>query len=242
LSPGELLIFYFAPDTLSEQDDDYVLYRKVNHGDPELIARNLTRVPGLPFFRYMAISEPAGGLRLDSIPDNQLPLRHTARRHGSPADSASSARTDSIRGVRVSLRSVGTNVDGYTPEVQATRMVRFPNSGLAALQTCGGSPLSGIAPVAVFEVVDGQPQIRITWPQAIDEAGGEEDVVRYVLWKRVGAVAWGDPFRSIPAGAANYTTVDGDIESGQAIQYALAAQDCTPALSGLSTSAFVLVP
>jgi hypothetical protein len=83
----------------------------------------------------------------------------------------------------------------------------------------------------------------LAWPPAIDEAGGEGDVVRYVLWKRdLGLSDWGDPFLAIPAGAPTYTYEDAAVESGAAYQYALTAQDCTPTLSARVTSPLVAMP
>lgn len=243
--PGaaELMVYYFVQDSTSANAEDHALYRQVNNGAAELIARNLRRVAGQPFFRYMRIRDAAGqGMILDSVPANQLPLIHSHRLHGSAGDTASSARADSIRGVRVTLGSVGLTMEGRDSEVEASRVVRFPNAGLNELSTCGGEPILGVVPTAVASVVDGSPQVRITWPPAVDEAGGEQDVVRYVVWRRNPPGAWGDPLRSIPAGQAGYLTVDTDVISGQSLQYALGAQDCTPALSAPTVSGTVIVP
>lgn len=243
MSPAELLIYFFAPD-LDGEAGDHILFRQVNGGAPEVIARDLRRVAGQPFFRYMAIREtPGSPVQLDSVPDNELPVVHSSPLHGVAADSAASARADSIRGVRVTARSVRAATGGQEVEIPVTRLIPFPNAGLQTLRTCGSEPILGTAFTATLQIVDGLPLIRLDWDAAVDETEGERDVVRYVLWKRNALeVVWGDPFRSLPAGEATYFTTDGDLESGQSYQFRLAAQDCTPTLSGAVESATVAIP
>ena len=64
--PAETLIFFFDPDDDTDRDDDYALYRQVNAEEPQLVAKNLLRVEGEPFFRYMKESD----FGVDSIPDD----------------------------------------------------------------------------------------------------------------------------------------------------------------------------
>ena len=85
--------------------------------------------------------------------------------------------------------------------------------------------------------------MNLSWGRAVDEGGGENDVTRYVIWRRPTAVAdWGDPYLSIPGGQSSYTYQDQAVSSGDQLIYALAAQDCTPLLSGIATSSAVNVP
>jgi len=85
--------------------------------------------------------------------------------------------------------------------------------------------------------------VQLTWSPATDEAGGEADVARYVLWRReVGNTGWGDPYIAVPAGQPGYSYQDAAVESGKAYEFALAAQDCTPSLSTLAQSAPVVIP
>jgi len=244
ISPAELIIFYFAPDPASDTADDHILYRQVNGGEPEVVARGIRRIDDQPFFRYLVLRDSTGvGLRLDSIPDDALPIFHFATIHGTAADTANSAVADSIRGVRVSFRSVATGPDGVVRDVAASRVIGFPNAGLAPLRVCGSEPLLGTTLSATVEEVEEKFRVALTWNAAVDETGGERDVVRYVIWRRPGGLGpWGDPYRSIPAGQANYSTVDEDVASGFSYQYALAAQDCTPSLSSLAQSAVINIP
>ena len=108
----------------------------------------------------------------------------------------------------------------------------LPNSGIARLQSCGAVPLLGTALVAVSGGWVGAETIDLTWLAALDETGGEQDVLRYVIWRRLaGAPSWGDPYRSIPAGNANYLFSDSSVQVGETWEYQISAQDCTPSIS-----------
>ena len=103
---AELIIYFFEPDPTTARLDDYVLRRQVNDAAPEVLARNLMKQGSTPFFRYFGKRRYTSQVsELDSVPDSDLPLFHSAEIHGSIADTAASARGDSIRAVRVSFRS-----------------------------------------------------------------------------------------------------------------------------------------
>jgi hypothetical protein len=124
-----------------------------------------------------------------------------------------------------------------------TRLVRLPNAGLAVKLTCGDMPLFGSALVATPGTAGGAPIVSLSWGAATDETGGEKDVVRYVVWRRLQADPdWGDPYLSIPAGNPTYVYSDASLTSGETYVYAVAAQDCTPSLSPLSISNVVVIP
>jgi hypothetical protein len=54
---------------------------------------------------------------------------------------------------------------------------------------------------------------------------------------------FGDPISSIPGRlAATYSYVDNAVVQGQTYVYGIAAQDCTPALSAVVSSAAVTIP
>lgn len=243
-SPGELLMFFFRPDSSTTRDDDFVLFRKINGQAPELLAKNLLKDPGAPFFRYLirrnfSSANPA----LDSIADDDLPLIHLAARHGSPGDTGRSALADSVRAVRISFGATNGLEGEYEHTSSLTRVVRFPNAGLALIRTCGDEPLlsTGLSAVQVV-TADGRPAVELNWSPSVDESAGERDVVRYVVWRRPGgAPDWGEPLLSVPAGQPAYLYEDSAMAPGT-YQYAVAAQDCTPTLSSLVTSVTVLVP
>jgi prepilin-type N-terminal cleavage/methylation domain-containing protein len=244
-SPAELLIFYFTPDATTARTDDYILYRQVNNQAPSMVARNLLQTPGVSFFQYYRLRTPNNAAAFIAlVPSGELPLRHTVNLHMSPADTAVAARIDSLRGVQISF----TATNGLTGTAERrgalTRLVRLPNAGFASRRTCGDEPILGGALAAVPVVLGtGDPAIRLTWNAAVDETGGERDVVRYVLWRRLlGETVWGDPYRSVPAGSANYTWDDQSVVTGQSYEYALAAQDCTPSQSAMAMAGPVVAP
>lgn len=244
ISPGELIIFFLRPDSSTTRTDDYVLFRKVNNQEPELLARNLLQHGDAPFFRYLTRRNfPSAAPALDSIPDDDLPIIHLAHRHGSAADTGRSALADSVRAVRISFGATNGLEGDYERTAEMTRVVRLPNAGLSLIRTCGDEPLLSSALGAVNTVTsDGRPAVALTWTPSVDEAAGERDVVRYVVWRRAGGVPdWGEPYLSIPAGQASYLFEDSAVEPGS-YQYAIAAQDCTPTLSSLVTSVTVVVP
>jgi hypothetical protein len=86
--------------------------------------------------------------------------------------------------------------------------------------------------------------VDLAWNAATDETGGEKDVQRYVIWRRLNTeLAFGDPYLSIPpAGLATYGHTDRDVVSGSTYIYGLAAQDCTPLTSTRVESFQVNIP
>jgi prepilin-type N-terminal cleavage/methylation domain-containing protein len=248
VSNAETIIFYFTLDTSTTRTDDYLLYRQVNNQPPEVVSRNLLRTAGTPWFTYTSlVSPPSATAYIATVPAGNLPLKHSVKLHISPADTGVAARVDSLRGVKITL----TATNGLTgPEERKrtiSRTIRLPNAGLVNRANCGDEPFSGIVltPTPTVVVATGERQVRLNWNPASDEFGGEKDVVRYVLWRRRPAdpaFTDLDPYVSIPAGVASYVYFDEDAVAGDVFYYAIAAQDCTPSLSSLTTVGPVNVP
>lgn len=244
-SPAEVILFYMTPDTNTARTDDFRLMRRVNTAPPATVARNLLRDGTAPFFSYERLADDGTGAKaLMPVPDSLVPIHHSAVIHLSPADTGRSALADSIRAVRVRLRAIRGPLGSEDDAVSLDRLIPLPNAGFGMLATCGSAPLLGTGlGVVAGTLGSGEPVVNLTWSPAVDEAGGEADVVRYVIWRReAGTPGWGDPFRAIPAGAPSYSYQDAAVTPGTAYQYALAAQDCTPTLSSLATSPVVVVP
>jgi hypothetical protein len=245
-SMTELIIYFFEPDVTTARADDYVLKRQVNDALPEVLARNLLKQGSTPFFRYFGERRYTSQIpELDSIPDGDLPVFHSAVLHGSTANTATSARGDSIRAVRVSFRSTNGRPGADEWFADLSRVIDLPSAGFGIVMTCGDEPILG-SPLTV-QVVSPDPLeppiVRLAWLPATDESVGEKDVIRYVLYRRPvpNTGDWGDPFLSIPAGAASYTYEDATVQVGSTYQYAHAAQDCTPSLSPLSQAQQITV-
>lgn len=241
-SPAELLVFYFAADTTTARADDYVLYRQVNDAAPEEVARNLLRSNGRAFFQYLRLKASADSLVVDSVRASSLPLTHRASIHAAPGDTGSFATIDSVRAVRIDVASTNGETGDAERRQDLAYTVWMRNLGQAPQTMCGSAPIFGSAVTATAATQDGKPVIEVQWSAATDESGGEKDIIRYVVWRRVVGGSDGDPFLSIPAGLSLYTYDDATVQSGTSYVYSVAAQDCTPAISSIVESSAVTVP
>jgi prepilin-type N-terminal cleavage/methylation domain-containing protein len=250
-SPAETIIWYFAPDTSTTVTDDYVLLRQVNNQSPEAVVRNIIRTPGLNFFRYYYRRTPAigvAGAALDTVPAAWMPLAHTQAMHGSPGDTAAAARIDSLAMVEASFTVTNGLSGADRVSHPISFMVPMPNVGTKKVTSCGDTPLFGSAVVAswLIDVTTSPPDttMLLRWSPSVDEAGGERDVQSYVIWRRLaGATTWDDPIASVPAGPVAPSFADETVRPGApGYQYGVAAQDCTPRLSAMSTVTAPLTP
>jgi hypothetical protein len=250
-SPAETITWFFRLDSATSDPNDYVLFRQVNDGTPETVTRNVYRTAGVAFFRYYYKRVPLSGLlasSLDSVPTSWMPIRHSQAIHGSVADTGVAARIDSLAAVQISF----TITNGLSGTAQKTRavsyMVPMPNIGIKKATSCGDAPILGTALTANWQIDNSvsppDTLMRLTWNQAVDEVGGERDVVRYVIWRRpAGASTWGEPIASVAAGPASPSWADESAVVGPpGYQYALAAQDCTPTLSTTAVATAPLSP
>jgi len=236
-SGAETFIFQFAPDTSTARSDDYFLLRQVNRGAPAVVARNILRTPGQPFFEYLYPQTAANGTISIQKYSNVI-LTHAAATHGSQPDL--NAAIDSVRGVRVNLTATDGTVGARERTRAVSRTILLPNAGVAPLESCGETPQLGTALSATPSAAGLPPEVALRWNASTDETAGEKDVLRYVIWKRKAGDPWGPPELSIPAGVATYSYVDTQVSSGQSYDYALAAQDCTPLISTQSTVSVTL--
>jgi hypothetical protein len=207
--------------------------------------RNVLAPTSGNFFRYWYLNEPAGGGNptVDTLPAAWGALRHSASLHGQLPDTGVVARIDLLRSVEVRYR-VTNGRSGADERVRSTSaLLAMPNAGVKKLSSCGDGPIFGQLVTAVWDPLLDPPAIVVSWNSSVDEASGEQDVIRYVIWRRVGGVGdWGDPISSNPSGAPPYSFADPDVASLKSYQYGVSAQDCTPALSAKSLSNLVLVP
>src|SRR5690606_23467426 len=125
-------------------------------------------------------------------------------------DTGIAARIDSVRAVQVAFAITNGRSGADERITQVRRLFRLPNAGLASRRTCGDAPLFGSAlTTQLVTLPGGASAVELSWPAGTDETGGEGDVIRYVLWRRVvGAAQWGDPYLSVPAGNASYLYQD----------------------------------
>jgi prepilin-type N-terminal cleavage/methylation domain-containing protein len=240
-SNAETITFWFVSDSTTARVDDFILYRRVNNLNPELVSRNLLQTTGVPFFQYYWLSTVAGTLTLTQVANATLPWQHTVPVHLALSDTGPVSRIDSVRAVQVNF-TVTNGLSGAAERQRAmSRYMRLPNVGLANKKTCGDEPILGAALTATPNPLGG---VNLVWNAAVDEVGGEKDVQRYVIWRRLTSeLAFGDPYLSIPpAGQPNYLYTDTDVVSGSTYIYGLAAQDCTPLTSSRVESFQVTAP
>jgi prepilin-type N-terminal cleavage/methylation domain-containing protein len=242
LSPAETIVYYFELDTSTTRSDDFHLMRQVNNNAPDEVARNFLPYPGKPFFDWLR-TDDAGNLQV--IAAASLPMRHANPIHGSLSDTSMGAtgskvpNIDSIRAVRVSVRAT----NGLTGSRELLRdlvtTVRIPNAGLTKQRSCGDVPIftSAVGVALAPGSSPTAPKLRIGWVRATDEATGEKDVERYLIYRRTAAGAFDDALVQVPAGQVNYTYDDPTVVSGETYVYGVTALDCTPLESSRSTSA-----
>jgi len=178
-----------------------------------------------------------------------MPVRNVVAINGSPGDTGAAAHSDSLRVVEINY-TVSNGLQG-TP--RRTRSITFsvpmPNTSTKKVSTCGAAPIppTGLLLSWTIDSAGGVPVdtvMSVRWGQSTDEAAGEKDVLKYVIWRRnVGATTWGDPIASVPSGFATPSYTDQTATPGApGYQYAVAAQDCTPSLSTQLTGSAPLTP
>jgi prepilin-type N-terminal cleavage/methylation domain-containing protein len=247
IGEAETVIFFFATDSLDEESGTYALMRQSNAGAAERVAGGLKPIEGTPFFRYWydpARYDPTA-TAIELVPAAWLPLAKTVPVRGAPPDTGVSptTRIDQLRVVEVAY--LGARRSDGTREPVRFR-IPLPNvAAERAVRACGRPPLPPSAPTAVWNA--DSAAVLLSWPKAVDDGGGEDDALRYVLWRRIaGSGIWRAPLATIgvDAAALAYSYRDGGVESGfgHNYQYVLAVQDCTPNLSTLSGVTGVIVP
>lgn len=245
-SHAETISYYMQPDSSSTYTNEYALWRRVNARPPRLVARGLVYngVNDTIFHYYK--TDTIGNLV--EISPAALPLIHTAPIHGTQTDTGKSALTDSIRQVRVAFTSVfhDKRTQQNTTRRQ-TLTIHLMNAGLLHHSTCGQSPIEPTAVTATATAANGttvpHTYVTIGWTKSIDEGGGEKDVERYAIYRRLSSVSsFDEPFASIPASLSTYSFVDTDVTAGQTWVYAVASQDCTPATSAAASATAVTIP
>ncbi len=239
-SRAETISYWVTADSASGRSDQYVLWRRVNNGAPRLVAKNIILESGHPLFTYFRPG-PTGSL--DSIPVAKLPIFHSAAIHASPADTGTSAWTDSIRVVRI--RISGLYDDPVKGDIIRTveSSSKLINSGMVGATTCGDPPLPPDNPVATYDTSVLPAKITIEWDASIDQDNGEKDVERYKIFRKsTSASTWDpEPIASVAAGGTHFSIDDSELQPG-GWQYAIVAQDCSPSDSPNATTNTVTVP
>jgi type II secretory pathway pseudopilin PulG len=232
LSMAETVSYWASVDSTSGQPDHYVVFRRVNDGPVNVVARGIRVPAGQAMFQYRRV-KPNGSI--DSITTATLPIYWNS----------TSGLADSIRTVTMSVRGV---VKGYdlqnkakTWERNVSMQTNMPNIGLAQRNSCGDIPLNPGVPTAtiVLDPFGATERIRVTFGKSNDEASGEKDVERYAIFRREAGMAWDEPIAVLGKSGGPYLWEDFDIQPGLNFEYGVAAQDCSPANSTILGSSAV---
>ena len=240
-SPAETISYWVSPDSSTALANDYILWRRENQAAPVVVAKGIMLSAGASIFSY--VKADTGGA-VAQVAAGALPLYHIAKIHGSPSDTGAFATIDSIRVVNISL--TGSYFDprkGLQVQTVATS-VRVANSGLVSRTTCGETPIFGrTITVTTGGASPATPWVTLAFAAAVDEVGGERDIEQYAIFRRVvGAAAFDEPIASFSGGLANYTFTDVNVAHGDQWVYGVAAVDCSPAMSPVSSTTTVTVP
>lgn len=229
MSLAETVSYWVSADSSQPPASNlHVLWRRVNDGPISVVATGIRIAGSQPFFKYNRV-RPSGAI--DSIPTSSLPIYWNAT--GSIADS--------IRTVSITVNGV---FNGYNLQNRATSFVRTVNSqsslaniGLAQRGSCGDAPLNPGVPTVTMVTIAGVTRVQMTWTASADETGGEKDVERYVVYRRINGNAWDAPTDQVGGSkSANYMWEDFDIQPGVTFEYGVVAQDCSPANSSMRVS------
>jgi prepilin-type N-terminal cleavage/methylation domain-containing protein len=239
-SPAETIQYWLVRDSTASRTDQYVLYRRVNKLAQKIVAKGIIVPAGTNFFQYMKPNN-AGGL--DSIRASQLPLFHSAPIHGSPADTGSSAITDSIRVVRMTVTGLYNDPDKGAVMKTVVSSTKLLNAGMSRSSVCGDKPIAVVSATATKFPPAGTPtKVTITWSSSLDQDAGEKDVARYMIFKKSSAsLDWGSPIADLAASQTNYTLDDTSLSGGNWV-WGVVAQDCSPTNSAVTSTGAINVP
>ncbi len=239
-SAAETVQYWLTRDSSATRTDQYILYRRVNALPQKIVAKGIIVPAGTNFFQYM---KPNGVGGLDSIRASKLPLFHSAPIHGSPADTAVSALTDSIRVVRMTVTGLYNDPDKGAIMKTVVSSTKLLNAGMSRSTVCGDLPIPVVSATATRFPAFGVPtKVTIAWSASLDQDAGEKDVGRYMVFKKkTGSTDWGSPIADLAASQANYTLDDTTLPSGTWV-YGVVAQDCSPANSAVTSTGAINVP
>jgi type II secretory pathway component PulJ len=230
-SPAETIQYWLVRDSSASRTDQYILYRRVNNLPQRLVAKGIIVPAGTNFFQYMKPNSTGG---LDSIKAASLPVFHTAPIHGSPADTGTSALTDSIRVVRMTVTGLYNDPDKGAIMKTVVSSTKLLNAGMSRSTVCGDKPIAVTTAVAIPFPFIHPTKVTISWTKSLDQDAGEKDVGRYMVFKRSTASSdWGNPIADIAASQNTYSLDDTTLPLGNWV-YGIIAQDCSPANSAIT--------
>ncbi|MEP7384585.1 MAG: hypothetical protein ABI910_23125 [Gemmatimonadota bacterium] len=232
LSFAETVSYWVSADSSAASGSNmYVLWRRVNDGANSVVATGIRITTGQPFFKYSRVL-PSGSI--DSVYTSALPIYWDQT--GSIADS--------IRTVTLTVNGV---FKGYNLQNRSQTFVRtvksetaLANIGLSQRNSCGDVPLNPGIPIVANVNISGVDRVQVTWTASPDEAGGEKDIERYAVFRRVAGSSWTEPISQVgKSNSASYMWEDFNLVPGVTFEYGVSAQDCSPANSSMRVSSAI---
>lgn len=214
----ETISYFLHPDTISDRDDVYVLYRKVNALDSMQLVRGIHVPEDSAFFSYFRM---VGGV-LTALPDDSLPMLWT-----SPT--------------LAEVRAVGLRSGGFFRNRQDNEdVIRtvywrtvLTNAVTATAGTCGTAPGNPSSVAQNKQTGSSGFHVRVTWNASGDDGNGNADVTHYVVSTRrdVTPVKW-VPVAVVPArGSASYRYEHYLPSLIGSVKYGVHAVDCGGTMS-----------
>ena len=227
LSLAETVSYWASVDSTSGYTDEYVMFRRVNNGPVQVVARGLRIPSGTTLFTYTRVLSTGS---IAAVAAGSLPVYW---------DQANSF-ADSIRTVTLSVRGVFRGYDlqnkAKTYERAVTSQTSLANIGLAQRNSCGDVPLNPGSPIAAYVTLLGVDRVQIAFNKSNDEASGEKDVERYAIFRREVGQPFDEPVAVVGKSGGPYMYEDFDLQPGLVFEYGVAAQDCSPANSTVLVS------
>jgi prepilin-type N-terminal cleavage/methylation domain-containing protein len=214
----ETISYFLHPDTISDRDDVYVLYRKVNALDSLQLVRGIHVPEDSAFFSYFRM---VGGV-LTALPSDSLPMFWT-----SPT--------------LAEVRAVGLRSGGFFRNRQDNEdVIRtvywrtvLTNATTATAATCGDAPGNPSSVAQSKQTGSSGFHVRVTWNASADDGSGDTDVTHYVVSTRldVTPVQW-VPIAVVPARAAATYRYEHYLPSLLgSVKYGVHAVDCGGTMS-----------
>lgn len=231
-SAAETISYYLRVDSsVVSVPPTYILWRRVNNSTPILLARGLVVPPSGIAFRYFIPGAAPNSVQELTVAAGQLPLYFTEPQ--GPANGPDTMLAK-VSEVRMQLSAMFQDRAGHQSQRSASEVIPLLNAGLAHIAACGSPPQPAATFTATaFAVGD---SVDLSWTPSPDESGGTKDVQSYVVYRRKQpSLVWQALYTVQTAGIPTYDEHDrGLAGAGAKYDYAVAAQDCTPALSTLT--------
>lgn len=233
-SPAETIAYFLRADSSTGRNDIYTLFRRVNDRDSTIVARNIQVTSDSAFFFRYWRTDAAG--TLSAVPNASLPLYWDDASHV-----ADSLRVVDLR-INSWYRDTRANKDVVRTIVSSTKLL---NAGLLQQSTCGSAPLPArnVSAALQYDAFGAPTFVHVTWDASPEEANGERDVALYMIRRRpVGSTGPWSTLANQPAnGVASYAFDDHGLVTGT-WNWAIVAQDCSPANAAPALSASVVIP